>query len=342
MASNLNKAFMRAYAKDRLNSSDEPPAAATNPAPAAPQATHVAAPTAPTVASPAPVVAARPMPVAQPSMEPMVFAGRYSPHDTPPHRPEPAQPGVTAASTARGPVQPVVPSSNAPVNVHRIPAPGVQRSSSTASPANTQAQPRIITAPPKPSVAASAAPKQPAVGQPATSAASFNQPRTDRPAFTSAPTSQPQHPQAPLGTRVVQQPATASDEATRVWQRLDAAHSPQPTQPTHPPARPTVTASVARTAAPKRMQAAAAAPPVAPPAPASTLRVDDATDSAPASARHLPLLGDETSAANPSQPADARRKTVADFCMPPDNTPQVASWPALKRSTWPRLSPCMP
>lgn len=267
MASNLNKAFMRAYAKDRSATAGD---AADAPMPT------TAPVVAPTVTATTPgqsTAAMRPGPVAQPSMEPTVFAGRYAPPQVVTPQPAVARAQVAQTSTPQPPTANphVAPAATAPArpaaaSTHRIPAPSLQ--------ANNVAPPvRVVSAAPR----------------------------------TTAPASS----QQPSSTRIETVQETDNGEATRVWQRIDAAHGTQALHPTETQARPTVPVGTTRSTAPKRMQAAAAAPaPVAPTMPASPLRVD-----APAQpgARPMPLVGDEVNPTQDPQPSESRRRTVADF-----------------------------
>ena len=245
MASNLNKAFMRAYAKDRSAPAEAAPVApvVAAPQPPAPQASFAPAPKLASVNAPTPT--SRVPSVAQPSMEPSVFAGRYVPSTTAPSTNAPSTTTPSAAAP-RADARPQAASSiNKPIttstasNTHRIPAPSVVSG-------------------------------------------------TKRPVASPQPSRQ-----------------INSDEATQVWQRIDAAHvAPVPhAAPTE--ARPTVSVGAARPTAPQRMQAAA--PARAPAAPAAKMRIDAPE---PNSTRPLPLMGDDVSDA---QPADTRRRTVADF-----------------------------
>ena len=271
MASNLNKAFMRAYAKDRSATADN--RAPVTAAPAAATAPVVAS----TVSAPAPSQTISPSrlgPVAQPSMEPTVFAGRYTPPQPVNAQPVNAQPVAARAPVAAAQTRPV--STPAPTaNTHRIPAPSIQ-ADMHAQAANATPPMRVVSA----------------------------APRTATPR-TAAPAPMP----SPASTRIESVQESDSGEATRVWQRIDAAHNSQALHPTETQARPTVSVSATRTTAPKRMQAAAAAP-AAPTMPASPLRVD-----APAQpgARQLPLVGDEANPNSAAQPTESRRRTVADF-----------------------------
>ncbi len=315
MASNLNKAFMRAYAKDRSVPADDTPTAA--------------APTAP-IAEPA---KSQPLAesTAQPSMQPTIFAGRYAP-------PKPASDVADQRTEQRSSAMPTATSS---ANVHRIPAPSLQQSlqpgvsirgsaperpvvqrsapqhnqpttnnnqSTTNQPTTAQStNPTTANqqAPAKQAPAQQAPTQQPIAQQPPVMSSAASRP-VPSPAVSSPSIARPTAEQP--STRVESNHQSANGDPTRVWQRIDAAHQSQPTHPTEMQSRPSVSVGATRTATPKRMQAAAPTP--APSAPAPTLRVD--APSQP-SARPLPLVGDEAQPAAEPQQAEARRRTVADF-----------------------------
>ncbi len=97
-------------------------------------------------------------------------------------------------------------------------------------------------------------------------------------------------------------------EASRVWQRIDAAHGAQATHPTETQARPMAAVSAASSVAPKRMQAAAAPAPAPVAAPAFHVDTPSSTNT-----RQLPLVGDDANVTAEPQQAETRRRTVADF-----------------------------
>lgn len=277
MASNLNKAFMRAYAKDRSASADDAPSTTvTSTAASAPNMTH---PNAPRVS-----------PTVEPAMEPTVYAGRYAPPQSP-----------TAYTTAAQPQAQVMhPASvaNTAKPSHTVNTANPLLSAGTMS-VSSVPQPVATRVPTRPS-----APKQPASAssQPVHSQTNIPQARvisgSPRPAVAQ-----------PTSTRIEQVQMSDSGDPTRVWQRIDEAHGAQSVHPTETQARPTVSVGAARTVAPKR-QAAAVAPAPSPTAPAPKVRVDAPL---PPNTRFLPLVGDEASPQPEPQQAESRRRTVADF-----------------------------
>lgn len=321
MASNINKAFMRAYAKDRPVSAEDTTTPGTPVAGTAPVAvhapadigmpaavhqpvavpTHVPASTNATTTSPV-ISTSRIPPVAQPSMEPTVFAGRFAPSSASVAQPKAAivQPTAPAPKPAQAPMSaPASPMSASPTsvpavqstirNTHRIPAPGIQ-----TKPPQTRAVP-TNTAPTNVESRNSGRPLPQPTAQP--------RPVPQQPV--------PQQPVAQaLPARIEKTQELDSGEASRVWQRIDAAHGAQATHPTETQARPTVAVGATRTATPKRAQATAPAPVAPAPVAVPQMRIDSPTTPG---ARQLPLVGDEANAPAEPQQAESRRRTVADF-----------------------------
>lgn len=324
MASNINKAFMRAYAKDRPVSAEDtttPSTPVVGTAPVAVHApadigmpaavhqpvavpTHVPASTAATTTSPV-ISTSRIPPIAQPSMEPTVFAGRFAPSSASVAQPkaaiaQPAAPVAPPPKPAQAPVAAQASPMNSPAvqptirNTHRIPAPGIQAKPPqtrvvATNNAPTNVESRNTGRPiPQPIAQPRPVPQQPVAQQPV----------TQRPVAQALP------------ARIEKTQELDSGEASRVWQRIDAAHGAQATHPTETQARPTVAVGATRTAAPKRTQAAAPAPVAPAPVAVPQMRIDSPTTPG---TRQLPLVGDEANAPAEPQQAESRRRTVADF-----------------------------